>query len=141
MDLAGARERLWAHGKLLRGIEEAAGIEVPDAILRHLPLGGDRGSKVLILMRETKRNSPIVIPDSVHRDPERDGWVLAASADAGAILGDGERAEDLLGLHVTVPHNGGTVLKVKDEDDDYRGRFILWCERDILTVIGKVVPK
>ena len=97
-----------------------------------------------MIMRGTKQGR-IIVPDTVFREPERDGWVLAVSPDCGSILAAfGEEfavPEALLGLNVCVPHSGGTIIKAKDDDDDYRGRFILWCERDLLTVIGKVTPK
>ena len=155
MDLEKARERFWAHGKLLRGIEEVAGIDIPDTILRHLPLGGPRGPKVLLVLRPTaERVGRILIPDSAYKEQENDGWIIAVSADCGVILSglievmtaDSDwraiaNAEDLLGLNVTIPRSGGTVLKVNDQDDNYRGRFMLVCEQDLLTVIGKVTPK
>ena len=145
MDLEKARERFWAHGKLLRGIEEVAGIDIPDTILRHLPLGGPRGPKVLLVLRPTaERVGRILIPDSAYKEQENDGWILAVSPDCGDLTGMFSGAPDpteLLGLNVTIPRSGGTVLKVNDQDDNYRGRFMLVCEQDLLTVIGKVTPK
>ena len=147
-------DRLVASGKLLEAISTAAGLPdgIPETILRHRPLGGPRGAKVMVVTRlPLEMIGGIIIPQSA-RQQEVDGWILGVSHDVGAAnsaLGPfvyraeetGWEVDDwdtVLGLQVTWGRFVGTVLKAREMDDPYEGRFLLMVEQDLLTVIGKV---
>ena len=137
-------DRLVASGKLLEAISTAAGLPdgIPETILRHQPLGGPRGAKVLVVTRQPlEKIGGIIIPQSA-KQQESDGWIVAVSTDIGIVLspymGSLDTPECVLGLQVTWGRFVGTVLKAREMDDPYEGRFLLMVEQDLLTVIGKV---
>ena len=136
--------RVRAEGPLLEAIEKAAGLEVPEIILRHQPLGGPRGAKVIVVSRRPLERTPsgVIIPQS-SQVKERDGWILSISMDCGAVLTQAfedevSPIEDMIGLHVAWGRHTGTQLAVSDMDDPLDGRFLLLVEQDILTCLGKV---
>lgn len=137
--------RRWASGPVLSAICAAAGLEaVPPSIYRHQPIGGPRGAKVLVVNRQPLRKvGEIYLPPS-SQENETDGWILAASHDAGGAIYPfadltNDELPDLLGLHVAWGRFVGTVLKAKDMADEWDGRFLLMLEADLLTVMGHVL--
>jgi hypothetical protein len=129
--------------KRLEAVEQAAGLTIPEALLRGSPTG-DKLAVLVEMPPERSEGGRIIKPQEVlAREMGGSGWIVALGPEAGHDLlaaAGVESRDQLLGRKVVWGKYAGDALVVTDRDDEFKSRFRIIRDEFVMWVCPATEP-